>query len=59
MHEMRSRTKNIKRAIDKQGDQPKIFYRYTNKLKHRENIVRLRNGNGLYEELKEIDELVN
>ncbi len=49
-----------KDIIEKCGEEPRLFYRYINKkLKHRECIDRLRDDHRIYEEPKEMSELLN
>lgn len=50
---------NCEVIIDKCGDDPKSFSRYTNlKLKHGEDIGRLWNENIIYEDLKETSKIL-
>ena len=49
-----------KDIVEKCKDEPKLFYRYINgKLKHKDNINKLKSGGRIYETAKEMSEIMN
>ena len=49
-----------KYIVDKYKEEPKLFYRFINgKIKHKEIITRLKKNNEVYEDPKEISEVLN
>ena len=49
-----------KDIVDKCKEEPKLFYRYINgKIKSKESVTRLRENNKVYEDPKEMSELLN
>ena len=49
-----------KNIVDKCKEEPKLFYRFINgKIKHKEIITRLKENNEVYEDPKEMSEVLN